>query len=203
MIFTRNTSLFIKVLSIPIVLTLLLSGFSSFVSVVFKKSSSAHIYSNLSQLPTTDIGYVYFDGNLHAESQLSYRIEDLLRSDKLDHLFIGFHPGHFDQALALQESLLIYRDRVELMPARENLVLSLYELCNNHQGCSFTIIGGDNALQQSIYIAQTFDQSAFGYLSPEQTLESKGFLTMKQAVETYLMLQLTAPEEYELLLSSK
>ncbi len=203
MTISRNTTLIFKVLSIPVVLTLLLSGFGSFVSVVLKESSSEHIYSNLSQLPTTDIGYVYFDGNLSMESTLSYRIEELIRSDKLDHLFIGFHPGHFDQALALQKSLLIYRDRVELMPARENLVLSLYELCNNHQGCSFTIIGADKALQQSIYIAQTFKQSAFGYLSPEQASASSGFISMKQAVETYLMLQLTEPEEYELLLSNK
>lgn len=173
-----------KVITTLCIIVLVLStGFVLFTEQVMERSTAPLIKTNLSQLPSSDLGFIYFDGK--SDASVVLKAEQLLQGNYIQELYVAYNDEGEAMAKAAVQNLTPFGYRVHLMHQSGKLLTSLYNICQQQHDCTMMMIGKPAAVKHALFLALEIGQPASGYVLPNATDQSFGIQEMIGHVSAY------------------
>lgn len=173
---------------LALVLALLVIGFAIFTYRTTEKSANELTMMNMSQLPTGNVGFLYLEEwKSYRNKVLVDRIREMLRSTRIDHLFIIAPEETIDRAHDINTMLSLYSDRVSVDTDLDNSILgSMLSICKAHKACTITVIGPKETVAKGIFAANLMGREAVGYTVSTITTDSNPYQEAKTRFRMYL-----------------
>lgn len=150
---------------LALVLSTLIIGFATFTYRTTERSASERTMMNMSQLPVGNIGFIYLEEWKSYQTEILIdRTREMLRSNRIDHLFIVAPEESIDKANAIGHKFSIYTDRISIDIDPDNSILaSMLQVCKAHNGCTITVVGPKETVAKGLFAAQLIGREAVGY----------------------------------------
>ena len=173
---------------LALILALLVIGFAIFTYRATEKSANELTLMNMSQLPTGNMGFLYLEEwkSYHNEILID-RIREMLRSNRIDHLFIIAPEESIEKAHEMSLLLSLYTDRVSVDTDKEYSILSsMQSVCKVHNACTVTVIGPKETVAKGIFAANLMGREAVGYTVSTIITTSNPYQETKARFKMYL-----------------
>lgn len=158
--------------ALTVILVISAFGFMLFTHKMIQEAATDHMVQNLSQIPTSDVGYAYIDQQFDKDelAQMNMKFAELLDKGVISELYLGSNENGFSAAEKMYDQLQeTFGYQVQLLRQPGKLSVQIYNLCMTQHNCTMTLFGRTAKVQQALYVTNTLHQQASGYVPVKLT----------------------------------